>query len=72
MWPPLTPKHAEKALMGRIHWACSKSCVSEPVAAKSTVLTTLGGASHGEEPYLCWQYMRKNWDHKTLRPHKTS
>lgn len=60
MRPPLIPKHAQKALMGKIHRACSKSCVFEPVAAKPMVLTTLCGASHSEVPYLCWQYMRKN------------
>lgn len=60
MRPLLTPKNAAKALIGKIHRACSKSCVSKPVAAKPVVLTTLRGASHGEVPYLCWQYMRKN------------
>lgn len=60
MRPLLTPKYAEKALMGKMHRARSKSCVSEPVAVEPTALTTLCGASHSEVPYLCWQYMRKN------------
>lgn len=34
MQPMLTPKHARKALMGKIHRACSKSCVSKPVAGE--------------------------------------
>lgn len=34
MQPLLTPKHARKALMGKIHRARSKSCVSKPVAAE--------------------------------------
>lgn len=49
----------------------SPACASEPVAASSIVITTLCGASHGGVPYLCWQYMWGNWDHKTSRPRKT-
>lgn len=31
----LTRKHAEEALMGKIHRVCCKSCVSEPVACQA-------------------------------------
>lgn len=51
----------------------TESCASHPVAGRAPwPLTALCGATHGRVPYLCWQYMRRNWDHKILQPHKSS
>lgn len=51
----------------------AESCASHPVAGRAPrPLTALCGATHGRVPYLCWQYMRRNWDHKILQPHKSS
>lgn len=54
------------ANMPRRHWwekfigPAVKVVYLNLLLAKPTVLTTLHRASHGEVPYLCWQYMRRN------------